>query len=158
GAGVTVNLTTNVNTGGDAQNDNISGVENLIGSGLADKLTGDDKSNSIQGGIGNDTLDAGTSGVDTLLGGDGDDWLHLHGDLTATDRVDGGVGSDTLVLDGNYAAGLTFNTTNAANLESIIVTVGNDYKLTLNGLTNTGGLLVDGSGLGAGDTLNLNGA
>jgi Ca2+-binding RTX toxin-like protein len=158
---VTVNLATNVNTGGDAQGDSIviGTVENLIGSALDDSLTGDGNSNSIQGGDGKDTLAAGSGGVDTVLGGAGDDSIQVGNGLTATDHIDGGAGADKLALSGNsYAAGLVFSATTVVNVEEIDLTVGNDYKLTLNNATNGSGLFVDGSGLGVGDTLNLNAA
>ncbi|HEU0115924.1 MAG TPA: calcium-binding protein, partial [Thermomicrobiales bacterium] len=156
-SGVTVNLTTNINAGGDAQNDSITGVENLIGSTSDDSLTGDGNSNSIQAGDGNDTLASGGNGVDTLLGGAGKDVIQFAGDLTATDRIDGGADSDKLVLNGNYAAGLVFGATTAINIEEIDLTAaGGDYKLTLADATNVSGLTVDGSGLGGGgETLNL---
>ena len=41
-AGVTVDLATGTGTGGDAEGDTLSGIENLLGSGLADMLTGND--------------------------------------------------------------------------------------------------------------------
>ena len=57
--GVTVNLATNVNTGGDALGDKLYSIENLIGSALADRLTGDTGDNVIEGGGGADKIDGG---------------------------------------------------------------------------------------------------
>ena len=74
GAGVNVNLTTGVGTGGDAEGDTITGVENLIGSKFDDHLTGDAGANSIRAGAGNDTV-FGSAGVDFMDGGDGIDTL-----------------------------------------------------------------------------------
>jgi Ca2+-binding RTX toxin-like protein len=71
-SGVTVNLTTNVNTGGDAEDDALTNIENLTGSDFADSLTGDQNANRLSGGAGNDTL-AGGSSADQLSGGDGVD-------------------------------------------------------------------------------------
>ncbi len=45
-----VDLTTNVNTGGDAQGDSLSGIENLTGSAFADTLVGDGGVNRLDGG------------------------------------------------------------------------------------------------------------
>ncbi len=70
--GVNVNLTTGVGTGGDAQGDTLSGIENLIGSKFDDVLTGDANSNMLDGGAGNDTLAGGTA-ADKLIGGSGVD-------------------------------------------------------------------------------------
>ncbi|WP_279626452.1 polymorphic toxin-type HINT domain-containing protein, partial [Polycladidibacter hongkongensis] len=79
--GVTVNLTTGEASGGDAEGDSITGVEGLIGSAHADRLTGDDLDNWLNGGKGNDVLSggkgndtlAGAEGADALIGGEGDD-------------------------------------------------------------------------------------
>src|SRR6266571_7488409 len=72
--GVTVNLATNVNTGGDAQGDSLTGIENVTGSNYNDALTGDSNDNTLTGGAGNDTL-VGGAGNDTLIGGAGKDTL-----------------------------------------------------------------------------------
>ncbi|MGO4842328.1 calcium-binding protein, partial [Rhizobiaceae sp. 2RAB30] len=54
--GVTVNLATGVGTGGDAQGDVLSGIENLTGSAQADRLTGAATANVLTGGNGDDIL------------------------------------------------------------------------------------------------------
>ena len=64
-AGVTVNLSNNSTSGGDAASDVISNFENVIGSAHADTLTGSGSANIIEGGGGGDTLDGG-DGTDTL--------------------------------------------------------------------------------------------
>jgi Ca2+-binding RTX toxin-like protein len=58
-------------TGG-YQGDLTSGVENVVGSNFADKLTGDNEANRIRGGNGSDVIDGG-GGPDTLIGGLGSD-------------------------------------------------------------------------------------
>ncbi|MGF6226694.1 Ca2+-binding RTX toxin-like protein [Inquilinus ginsengisoli] len=74
-AAVTVNLTTNVNTGGEAAGDALSNIENVVGSAFADNLTGDARGNNLSGVAGNDVL-SGASGDDTLYGGAGADVLN----------------------------------------------------------------------------------
>jgi Ca2+-binding RTX toxin-like protein len=69
---VTVNLTTNVNTGGEAQGDLLSNVEEIYASAFNDTLTGDAKVNLLFGQVGNDRLD-GQAGADILYGGVGSD-------------------------------------------------------------------------------------
>jgi Ca2+-binding RTX toxin-like protein len=61
---VTVNLTTGLGSGGDAQGDKISSIENVIGSRSNDSITGDAADNIVYGGDGNDKID-GAGGNDT---------------------------------------------------------------------------------------------
>ncbi|MCG7507134.1 beta strand repeat-containing protein, partial [Mesorhizobium retamae] len=87
--GVTVDLTlvgTAQTSTGDASGDKLTGIENLIGSNLADLLTGDGNANVLYGLDGNDTLHGG-GGDDTLYGGAG--LNHLYGEG----------GKDTFVID-----------------------------------------------------------
>ena len=70
--GVTVDLAAGAGSGGDAEGDLLSGIENLTGSAHDDRLTGDANANLLDGGAGDDTL-AGLGGADTLVGGDGTD-------------------------------------------------------------------------------------
>ncbi|KAA0578723.1 calcium-binding protein [Azospirillum sp. Sh1] len=71
-AAVTVNLASGTGSGGDAQGDRLSGIENLTGSAFGDRLTGDGGANVLDGAGGNDTL-VGGAGADTLIGGAGSD-------------------------------------------------------------------------------------
>ncbi|MBK9237798.1 MAG: Ig-like domain-containing protein [Rhodoferax sp.] len=66
-------------------------IENAIGGGGNDVLTGNSAANRLEGGSGNDQLDGG-SGNDTLDGGAGNDTLT------------GGVGDDTAVFSGSFAS------------------------------------------------------
>ncbi|MDT8855429.1 calcium-binding protein [Paracoccaceae bacterium Fryx2] len=70
--GVRVSLVSAFGFDGDAEGDILTGIENLIGSALADTLTGDGANNLLTGGAGNDTL-SGLTGSDMLVGGLGDD-------------------------------------------------------------------------------------
>ena len=64
-AAVTVDLSSSAaQSGGHAQGDTLSNIENIIGSGHDDTLTGDDLDNTLKGGAGADTLDGG-AGSDT---------------------------------------------------------------------------------------------
>ncbi|CTQ55909.1 Cyclolysin [Roseibium album] len=99
-AGVIVNLTTGTGSGGHAEGDTLSEIENLDGSAFDDELTGDEVTNVIQGfagsdqlsGLGGDDLLDGGTGNDSLSGGIGDDWL-IGG--PGADALDGGEGIDT---------------------------------------------------------------
>jgi Ca2+-binding RTX toxin-like protein len=71
-AAITLNLLTNVNTGGEAQGDNLTLVEQISGTSSGDTIIGNNLNNVFYGNGGNDRLGGGT-GVDTLLGGAGSD-------------------------------------------------------------------------------------
>ncbi len=71
----------------------IASVENAIGGGGNDTLTGSAGNNRLDGGLGDDTLN-GAGGIDTLLGGDGADTLS--GGL-GNDSTQGGAGNDTFI-------------------------------------------------------------
>ncbi len=99
-AAVTINLVTNINTGGDAQGDELTNVQRVYGSTLSDTITGDGAKNTLYGYKGNDTLNGGGD-ADTLYGSDGNDFLFgdggddtLFGDA-GNDELTGGAGVDT---------------------------------------------------------------
>jgi Ca2+-binding RTX toxin-like protein len=71
-SGISVNLQNGRGSGGDAEGDLLSNVENVIGSSFNDVLVGNSGSNELNGGAGNDTLNGG-GGADILLGGAGTD-------------------------------------------------------------------------------------
>jgi len=102
-SGVTVNLTTNDNHGGEAEGDTLSNIENLTGSAYSDTLTGDAGVNTLLGNAGNDVLDGG-AGADLLDGGDGLDAVTYAAsgagvtvDLNAGTGKGGDAEGDTLV-------------------------------------------------------------
>ena len=97
--------------------------------------TGDDR---FGGTIDGDNYDIGQGGEDTVLSGDGDDVIFAGGTLDADDRIDGGSGSDTLVLQGDYSAGLAFGKTMMRNIEILQLNGGFDYDLTLSDANLTG--------------------
>jgi Ca2+-binding RTX toxin-like protein len=72
---VNVNLQAGTGTGGAADGDSYTGVENVIGSDGDDTIIGDVQANVIQGDLGNDTID-GRDGNDSLSGGEGDDVIY----------------------------------------------------------------------------------
>ncbi len=89
-AGVSVNLADGTGTGGHAEGDEITNIENLTGSLHADVLTGDGLANTLHGLDGNDDL-RGNAGDDTLVGGAGADVL---AGGAGADRLHGGTGVD----------------------------------------------------------------
>ncbi len=87
--GVIVDLSSGKGSGGDAEGDYLSGIENISGSNASDVLTGDDGVNRLVGRQGNDELHGG-GGNDVLLGGSGADLLN------------GGDGIDTADYSGSW--------------------------------------------------------
>jgi hypothetical protein len=112
------------------------------------------------GGKGGDTFIANTD-ADHLTGGNGNDTFDYGANLTADDINNGGSGSkDTVVLDGNYASGLTFKAATMVNMEFLVLTAGHSYSFISSDKTVAAGKLfeVDGHSLGATDTLTFNGS
>jgi hypothetical protein len=82
---------------GTTSQDNVrDDVEAVIGSGFADKLTGDEKFDSLFGLGGADTINPGP-GSDRVFGDSGNDILQVKDDTD--DLVDGGSGTDTATVD-----------------------------------------------------------
>ncbi|MHA7774488.1 beta strand repeat-containing protein [Roseibium sp. M-1] len=143
-AGVNVALVgSGAQSGGHAEGDTLSGIENLFGSSHNDVLSGNGLDNYIRGGDGNDTLNSG-SGDDTLRGDDGNDVL-IGG--AGADILNGGAGSDwadyrasnvgvtvTLVGSGAQSGGHAEGDT-LTNIENLFGSAHND-ALTGNGLAN----------------------
>lgn len=61
-------------SGGDANKDAYTSIEQVIGSAYDDDIAGDSADNTLYGGAGNDVL-SGAGGDDTLYGGEGNDLL-----------------------------------------------------------------------------------
>lgn len=147
---MTVNLTNNTASGGHAQGDVLSNIENLIGSSAhGDTLTGNSGVNRIEGGGGNDTLDGG-GGSDTLLGGTGDD-TYIINNTGVTITENAGEGKDTVISSLNdYTLG--------ANQENLVLNgsatkgTGNDLNNEITGNGNNNHLI---GGVGN-DTLVIN--
>ncbi len=95
-SGVTVNLTSNTASGGNATGDIITGFEDVLGGTGNDSLTGSVSNNKLVGGGGGDTL-SGSNGDDTLNGKGGNDSLLGGAD---NDTLLGGFGKDTLLGGG----------------------------------------------------------
>ena len=100
-APVTVNLGTSTATGGDAEGDTFTSIENLSGSAFDDTLTGDTGNNILEGAAGADVLDGG-DGLDTAA--------YTHSNAAVTVNLLNGTAT------GGHAAGDTI--TNIENVSS----------------------------------------
>ena len=108
-AAVTVNLLDGTATGGDAEGDTLTSIENLTGSAFDDTLTGDAGNNVLDGRAGADTLDGG-DGTDTASYAASDAAVTI--DLSAGANTGGHAEGDTLtgieyLLGSRYADVLT---------------------------------------------------
>jgi len=115
----------------------------------------------LTGGALGDTFELNAGGNDTVHGGGGGDFFDFSlPTFTAADSIDGGSGDDVLALEGDYSAGVVFGATTVTSVEHFSLYAGFNYNLTTNDATVAAGanLQVDGSLLGAGNSLTFNGA
>ncbi len=149
-AGVTVNLglSTPQDTGS-AGIDQLSGFENLIGSAFSDTLIGGPSTATINGGAGDDLIEAGTANpatVITMNGGDGNDTFVVG---SGPFHIDGGAGFNT--VDGSNApAGLVLTTYGYVNgapdtTWNIQEMIGSNYADNLT-VSSPGDILLGGAG------------
>jgi Ca2+-binding RTX toxin-like protein len=99
-AAVTVDLLAGTGSGGDAQGDVLTAIENAVGGSGGDALRGNALANLLDGGAGDDDLD-GRGGDDVLRGGLGGDILRGG---TGADSLDGGAGIDTATYEQSTTA------------------------------------------------------
>jgi Ca2+-binding RTX toxin-like protein len=81
-----------ISIGGDATGDIMSGIEQVIGSGFTDSISGDATANTLWGMAGDDTLFGGV-GADVLKGGAGNDTF---GYFSVADSTVAAAGRDTI--------------------------------------------------------------
>ena len=119
--------------------DTIKNFENVIGTSFNDDITGDANANSIFGGAGDDTLTGG-GGNDTLSGGFGNDVLKLDWSSLNLSNLDGGAGTDTVMLSGTGSVSLNFTASsftgvlsNAEYLDFSNATSSNNVSVNLDG-------------------------
>src|SRR5271165_7068615 len=89
--------------------------------------------------LGRHRFDLSAGGVDWAFGGYGNDRFAMGPNLFAADMIDGGKGFDTIVLNGDYAAGLIFAPKTMTNVEQLLLKPGHSYNLTPNEATVAAG-------------------
>jgi Ca2+-binding RTX toxin-like protein len=164
--GVSVDLKAGIGDKGFATGDTYTNIHNIKGSTAADTLVGEDSGDSIDGngghdsirggtgndsftgdsnanylggGVGDDTL-IGGGGADTLSGGTGNDSLRLDWSSLNLSNLDGGAGTDTVVLTGTGSVSLNFTAsaftgvlTNTEYLDFSAATSSNNLSVNLDG-------------------------
>jgi Ca2+-binding RTX toxin-like protein len=139
-------------------------IENLTGTSAAGQgVYGNTLDNVMRMGAGGDLVVLHDGGIDTVFGGDGNDFLYFGGAYTTADSVDGGTGFDTLGLLGSYD--LTFASNSLLGIEKLAVYGSGgfppaQYKLTTIDANVAAGqtLLVAGLSLQGGESLTFNGS
>ncbi len=112
---------------------------------------------TLVGGAGNDKFDLSLGGNDMVTGGGGNDTFAFGAALTASDRIDGGTGTDTVLLSGDYSAGLMLHTSFLTGVEIFALGVGYNYKIFDEDLFSNG-LTIHADALGALDRLEFAGS
>lgn len=100
-AAVSINLSNQNASGGDASGDVLSGFEGVIGSAWNDTLLDGANAGRLEGGAGDDLILFG-DGKDTVYGGDGNDMIDAAFGVhffNHSNLLDGGRGNDTIFAD-----------------------------------------------------------
>lgn len=120
------------------------------------KYIGTSGDDDLVGTSGNDTFNMTQGGTDKVHAGDGNDVISFGATFDSGDFVDGGIGVDTLKLDGEYSL-LSIAPTMMQNVERVELAAGHAYSLAvLDGVIGSGqALTIDGSALLASDYFSL---
>jgi Ca2+-binding RTX toxin-like protein len=142
--------------------DNLVGTDArdvIDGSGGNDQLDGLGGSDTLLGGDGDDVLLAGT-GIDRLVGGAGDDILYLGADYSFDDVIDGGDGTDALVLKGGFGLAWGGGTTPFTSVEKLVLLPGENssYGGPVAGETHFDIQFSTDNAVGAGGTFTVDGS
>jgi len=131
-AGVIVSLATGTGSGGAAEGDTYSGIENVVGTWSADHLIGDGGDNILEGLRDNDRLDGG-AGNDTLDGGAGNDIFYVDssGDVAKEGHAD--FGTDLVIASIDYALGTNVEHLTAASGTTALKLTGNELANAITG-------------------------
>ncbi len=105
-----------------------------------DGLTAPPGYNDIPGATNGSDVIYPMGGDDIVHAGGGNDDIEMQANQTAADQIDGGDGFDTVVLNGDYSAGVTFTAATMENIESLQLVQHFNYKLVF----ANGNLEVDG--------------
>jgi Ca2+-binding RTX toxin-like protein len=109
---------------------------------------------------GADVIDLSGRGDDTVFAGGGRDVIAFTSRFNSRDEIDGGGGTDTLELDGDYSGGVNFRSHTIRKVEIMALGAGHDYELTTHSRSVDAGatLTVDAGNLNGGDFLIFDGS
>jgi Ca2+-binding RTX toxin-like protein len=138
-------------------------VENLTGTSAgAQGVRGNSLDNVIVMAGGADLIVLDDGGADNINAGGGNDYIYYGATLTAADVTNGGAGTDTIGLLGNYA-GLVFGASSLVGVERLALYTGggtNSYNVTMNDANVAAGteFFVTAASLNTSEILTFNGA
>lgn len=113
-------------------------------------ITGTSGDDHIVGTDRTDLIDVSQGGNDFVDAGADADKIYFGAALTAADFVDGGLGNDNIVLEGDYREGLTLTGDFIQRVEYVELTSGNSYTITIDSSLSSV-RAVNASRLGQGD-------
>lgn len=137
-----------------------------------DELCGNAAANAITGTAADDLFMLQQGGNDAAGGLAGNDLVYFGAAFTSFDRVNGGLGTDRLLLQGNYSTGVIPGAIGLLNIETLALLSGQDtrfgdmagaaydYKIITREENVTAGttLIVDAASLRTGEDLNFDGS
>jgi Ca2+-binding RTX toxin-like protein len=128
-------------SGSDVYDGTLGSISGTVHSGTGQGL--------FYGGAGTDSFDMSAGGTYVIKGNGGQDTFTLGANLFSGDKIDGGDGEDTVVLSGDYSAGIAFSYSTMVNVENIVLGGGHSYNLSPANATVAAGqtLTIDGSQL-----------
>jgi Ca2+-binding RTX toxin-like protein len=129
--------------GADVENLTLTGANasNGTGNALNNVIVGNSATNQLRGMDGDDILDDGGAGSDTMIGGNGNDTYYISDALcTVTESSGVGTGIDTVILRSNFASA---SYTLTANVENLTFQTSGAVNGTGNTLDN---IIIGGSG------------
>jgi serralysin len=147
-APVVVDLAANTLAGASTAADGaqLSGIENFVGGGFGDSISGAGIKNVLEGGAGNDYI-SGRGGNDSLLGGAGNDTLDGG---SGADTMRGGTGDDTYFVDN--ALDVVIEASGQGH-DIVVTSLSTSLLPNFEGILFAGGAAVAISGNGQGNTI-----
>jgi Ca2+-binding RTX toxin-like protein len=120
-------------------------------------FTGTAGNDDIDGTTGSDDFFMDDGGNDRVNGGGAGDVFWFGATFNALDRVNGGDGSDTLVLEGDYSSGIALNSNSLKNVETVNLLGDFFYDVTFaDGNVAGGGAMTVVAALGTGKSAVIN--
>ena len=124
-------------------------------------LVGSPSNTNLVGTNSNSVFDISAGGATyAVTGGNGNDMIVVGPTLNAADTINGGGGSNSMLLWGDYSAGVTLGASTVTNVQTFTFADGSNYNLTLNTNTVASGksLTLDASALAPINTATLDGS